>query len=159
MASPPASDDDANLALVKEHVARNGHRTFGEPKGLLPYPWLLPSGFYSQLWCWDAVFMGAGTLRTLPALGAHLAGSMKNYFFHTNADGDVPGCITPTVFSPTLRHAKPVIVWGAYLAAKATGDFAGFQPFRDKMEATLRYWGSGRRYDAETGLHVWVRGG
>jgi hypothetical protein len=41
-------------------------------------------------------------------------------------DGQVRGCLTPDGSSPYLRHAKPVLVWGAYLAAKATGKFWQF---------------------------------
>ena len=28
-----------------------------EPAGYLKYPYLIPAGFYSQLWDWDAFFM------------------------------------------------------------------------------------------------------
>ena len=28
-----------------------------EPQGFIKYPYLIPAGFYSQLWDWDAFFM------------------------------------------------------------------------------------------------------
>ena len=28
-----------------------------EPDGFIKYPYLIPAGFYSQLWDWDAFFM------------------------------------------------------------------------------------------------------
>lgn len=85
----------------------------------------------------------------------HLAGSMKNFLSLTNASGEVAGCFTPTGASPTLRHAKPVIIAASYLAAKALGDFAQFLPLKSKMEALLSFWHSAQRRDAATGLHVW----
>ena len=81
---------------------------------------------------------------------------MKNFLHLTNPAGEVPGCLTPSGASPTLRHTKPVIIWGAYLAAKATGDFEQFRCYREKMQALLTYWHSPRRRDAATGLHVWA---
>jgi hypothetical protein len=45
---------------------------------------------------------------------------------------------------------------GAYLSAKADGgSFDAFKPLAPAMHALLRYWHSGKRYDAATGLHVW----
>jgi hypothetical protein len=35
-------------------------------------------------------------------------------------DGTLPGCLTPQGPSATLSHAKPIIIQGALLAAKAT---------------------------------------
>ena len=46
--------DDVNLCI--SHVTANAHKTKAEPAGMLPFPWLLPSGFYRQLWDWDAVW-------------------------------------------------------------------------------------------------------
>ena len=56
-----------------------------------------------------------------------------------------------------LAHAKPVIVTGAYLAGKATGNFSQFAPFKPAMAALLGFWERERR-DPVSGLHTWFDG-
>ncbi len=116
------------------------------------FPYLCPGGFYRQLWDWDAVFAGIGALPFGSA--PYLCGSMKNFFSSTDAAGRVPGCLTPAGPSSTLAHAKPVLIWGALLGARATGDFEQFREFLPSMEALLAFWERERR-DAATGLFVW----
>jgi len=85
----------------------------------------------------------------------YFAGSMMNFLDWTNeTDGSLPGCLTPTGPSPTIYHAKPVVIQGAWLAGKATQNFAQFKPFQSKMQALLSYWDKGRR-DPVTGLYTW----
>jgi hypothetical protein len=150
-----AHDAAADVALVREYAAANTQRTCQEPRGMLPFRYLIPSGFYQQCWDWDAAFMGSTPTALAAGSGPYLAGSMISYLHFATDDGEVKGCVAPGGWSSTLRHAKPVIVWGAWLAAKATGDYAQFRPYAAKMRALLDYWGRGRRYDAATGLHVW----
>ena len=144
------SKDD--IDLVRTHIQSLAATTFHEPSGALGYPYIVPGGFYSQLWCWDAVFAGIGGLRYGSA--CYLVGSCLNFFAATAEDGSVPGCLTPSGFSLTLKHAKPVLIWGALAAARATGDFGQFAPWRAAMAAQLRYW-SAKRKDSSTGLYVW----
>lgn len=154
-APPPPPSHEDNVRAVQEHVRLRGPDVVKEPAGILPHRYMIPSGYYQQMWCWDTAFMGAGSFRSLPSAAVFLADAMKNYFVLTPPSGDIPGCVTPTGFSPTLRHAKPVLIWAAYCAARESGDYAQFQPYLPQMEALLSYWDAGRRFDAATGLHVW----
>jgi hypothetical protein len=125
--------------------------TYHEASGALAHPFISPGGFYTQLWCWDAVFAG---IAGLPFGSARfLAGSMKNFFSLASPTGAVPGCLTPGGPSATLRQAKPVLVWGALAAARHTGDFAAWRPFAAAMRATVDFWET--RRDARTSLFVW----
>lgn len=143
------------IAAVRAFVAAHAHETFREPSGVLAHPHQVPSGYYqSSLWCWDAVFEGVGSA----AYGGaeHFAGSMRCFLDAVDlATGALPGCLTPSGPSPTLYHAKPIIVQGALLAARAVGgDYERFRSARPAMEALLAYWDA-RRLDARTGLYVW----
>ncbi len=69
-------------------------------------------------------------------------------------DGSVPGCLTPDGSSQTIYHAKPVVIQGAWLAAKATGNVSQFLPFASAMKALLGYWDR-TRLDPSTGLYTW----
>lgn len=140
----------ARLTL-KSHVSERASLIMKEPEGLLVHKWLCPGGFYAQCWDWDAVFCGVGLL---PFGGsAYLAGSMKCFFTLTDSEsGAVPGCITPNGASATLAHAKPVLIWGAFLAAEAEGDFDQFYSFAGKMRALLFFW---RRERCVNDVYVW----
>eukprot|EP00300_Choanocystis_sp_HF-7_P017337 c196_g1_i1.p1 GENE.c196_g1_i1~~c196_g1_i1.p1 ORF type:complete len:445 (+),score=94.86 c196_g1_i1:33-1337(+) len=138
---------------VFKYVSEKANETFREPSGFLSFPYLVPAGPYEQLWDWDSVFMGVGLLPFGSA--PYLAGSMKNFLSHTNlTTGEVEGCLTPDGSSGTIYHAKPVVIHGAWLAAKATGDYAQFLAFQPQMMALLGYWDR-TRLDTPTGLYVW----
>ena len=150
-----AASLDADVALVRAHVVAAAPPVMKAPSGLLTSPYLVPGGFYSQLWDHDAVFMGVGLLKSHPLGAVHLAGSVTNFLSRVTRDGEVPGCLLPTGASTTLFHATPVLLWGALLAARQTGDFAAFQPHAGAMRALLAYWRRAPRFDATSGLHVW----
>ena len=144
-----------NSELIADYVTRERSRAFGVAGGALPFPYLKPAGFYSQLWDWDAVYMGVGLVGRQPDALKHFEGSMLNFLTLCKPDGSVPGCLTNNGSSTTLLHAKPVIIWGSYLAAKAGGSFGVFEDHASKMEALLAYWDTPPRLDRATGLHVW----
>jgi len=99
------------------------------------------------------VFAGIGALQFGSA--PYLCGSMKCFFSAVDlSTGRVPGCLTPAGPSTTLAHAKPVLIWGAYLGARAARDFAQFREFAPAMEALLSFWERERR-DPATGLYTW----
>jgi hypothetical protein len=86
----------------------------------------------------------------------YFKGTFLNFLHFTNlSTGELPGCLTPAGPSKTLYHAKPLVIQGALLAARQTGDFASFAAYGDAMRALLRYWNSTTRLDAVSGLHTW----
>jgi hypothetical protein len=87
-------------------------------------------------------------------------------FMATNlSDGSVTGCLTPTTpticssdphLTDVLVHAKPILIQGAWLAARAPGgDPSSFEPFKPAMEALLAYWDRPPRRDPRTQLRTW----
>lgn len=148
-----SDDESRDERLVSKYVAARANATFREPSGFLTYPYLVPAGVYNQLWDWDSLFMGVALLHHGSA--PYLAGAMKNFLAQTNlTDGSIGGCLTPKGPAKTEYHAKPVIVQGAYLAARAQGNLAQFRPFEPAMRALLSYWDTQRTH-APTGLPLW----
>ena len=150
----------ADASLVAAHLRAGVRNTWFAASGALAHPFISPGGFYGggggggnggTLWDWDAVFAGIACLGEGSA--PYLAGSVRNFLEAARADGAVPGCLTPAGPSPTLRQAKPVLVWGALAAARHVGDWAAWRPHAAAMRATLRFWET--RRDAATGLYVW----
>jgi hypothetical protein len=153
--APPAGyTPSADAAAVRAHVAAQMANVQRPAGGQLAFPYLIPFGGYDALWDWDSVFLGVATLRFGSA--PYFAGSMLNFLANVSLpDGQVRGCLTPDGSSPYLRHAKPILVWGAFLAARATGDFAAFRPYAAQMEALLLFWAQPPRYDAASGCSLW----
>jgi alpha,alpha-trehalase len=151
VASRAATNGDAQK-MVHDHVQQQGNLTYKPASGELKFPYQVPGGFYDQLWDWDSMFMGVAMLEFGSA--PYLEGSMKNFLDHTNSSGYVEGCLLPTGGTGTIYHVKPVVIQGAWIAAKNTGNVADFKPYRAQMEALLGYWDRTRRDDA-TGLYVW----
>ena len=80
-------------------------------------------------------------------------------------DGEVQGCLVPSGATGTIYHAKPILIQGAWLAAKhgaakgGGGSGAGllekFKQFKAQMKALLDYWERPPRKHAQTGLYLW----
>jgi len=158
-----ATHRDDNVELVKDYIISHSNATFREPNGTLKYPYLVPAGPYDQCWDWDSVFTGVALLDLGSA--PYLAGSMKNFFEQTDANGQVAICVDPSTTSPSCSsdpadnpqvktHAKPLLIQGALIAAEFMDDFEQFREYRVQMEAQLNYWESERK-DPSTGLYTW----
>eukprot|EP00742_Colponemidia_sp_Colp-10_P008873 GILJ01009637.1.p1 GENE.GILJ01009637.1~~GILJ01009637.1.p1 ORF type:complete len:419 (-),score=52.69 GILJ01009637.1:73-1329(-) len=137
---------------VRKHVDHYAKSVMKDAEGMLSFPFLIPGGYYKQLWDWDSMFTGVGLLEFGSA--PYLAGSMLNFLANSTEDGKIPGCLTPSGPSAVIYHAKPVLVQGALIAAKATGDYVQFHRYKHQMESILQYWERERK-DNETGLYVW----
>ena len=96
-------------------------------------------------------------MATLPfGSASYFVGAFLNFLALTNVtDGEVKGCLTPDGDTPTLYHAKPMIIQAAWLAGKAVGSTAVFRPYLAQMAALLKYWNSTSRFDPATGLYYW----
>ncbi len=89
------------------------------PKGILKYPFLVPSGPYYQLFDWDSHFMGVAL--TYDHEGKPLATTVEDFlrFAGRNAaDTDyTPREITPTGFWALPEMCKPFLAQAAYRAS------------------------------------------
>lgn len=144
-----------DTAVVLQHVLDNLNSTFREPAGELIFPYQVPAGPYNELWDWDSVFIGVLTADILDE-PRYFIGSMMNFLHNVNlTNGNVSGCITVNGPTPTLYHAKPILIQGAYLAAKASNNYTQFLPYKPAMVALLSYWESSIRKDPQSSLHQW----
>ena len=93
--------------IVYEYVKAHANETFRPPKGILKFPYLVPSGPYNQLWDWDSMFTGVALFEFGSA--PYLSGSMENFLYHTNTQsGEVQGCLLPSGATGTIFHASDV---------------------------------------------------
>ena len=149
-----SAHDDARASAADPPNLSRPSAALPGPQSTRPRYTCLPTRPYNQSWDWDSFFLGV-------ALRAHgglpfLAGTMRNFLHLTNATGEVQGCLTPQGPTGAIAHAKPVVIQGAWLAARGDPSLVrGFEAYRGQMEALLAYWGRPPRRDARTGLAVW----
>lgn len=123
-------------------------------KGFLKYDYLVPAGFYSQLWDWDAFFMANHFISK--GEPQHMEHWVKTFAGAVDKDGYVPGCIITTGPRPIFGKfaMKPFLSQGAYHYSKAVGDFTWLKPYYDNMKKVLAYRKQ-TQFDEKYGLYFW----
>jgi putative isomerase len=149
--------DESHLSrLMQKYKVKEG--IVKSPKGLLKYPYLVPSGPYFQLFDWDSYFMGVAL--SYDAEGKPLADSVKNFlsFVGTNAAdaGYVPREIAPEALWALPEMCKPFLAQAAYRASLTEGNAEWLRPWYSKLGETLAFWEKNRR--APDGFFRWFNG-
>lgn len=93
-------------------------------EGYIKYDYLIPAGFYKQMWDWDGFFIGTH----LASIGKpeYLKYWVLNFAQMADDEGYVPGCITSK--GPRALFGKfamkPFIAQGAYLCSDIQGNYS-----------------------------------
>lgn len=126
-----------------------------EPKGFIKHPYLIPAGFYSQLWDWDAFFMANHFIsRGEPQ---YMKSWVQTFVQGIDSVGYVAGCMT--VDGPRQAYSgkfamKPFLSQGAYQYSRATGDWEWLRPIYSDLSRVLDYRRATQR-DSISGLYYW----
>lgn len=107
--------------------------------GILKHDYLIPGGFYSQQWDWDAFFMGLALSSWIPSEAIYLKNISLNILEFADEDGFCPGCLTPEGPSKTLKHTKPFVAQGVFVASRKLGDFNWIKPYYEKLMKMVMY--------------------
>lgn len=126
-----------------------------EPKGFIKYPYLIPAGFYSQLWDWDAFFMANHFISK--GQPEYMKNWVMTFSQGIDKDGYVAGCMTTE--GPRQAYSgkfamKPFLSQGAYHYSQATGDWEWLRPIYDDLTRVLDYRRATQR-DSISGLYFW----
>src|SRR5579871_5114390 len=70
--SDQRSTDAALLAELESDFARLAPQTVSPPAGVIHHPFLIPAGYYKQMWDWDGYFIGAHWANQDPADAKYL---------------------------------------------------------------------------------------
>ena len=153
-----AADKPANLAQTLDQVsaayAKLEPQSIRPAEGFIKYDYLIPAGFYKQMWDWDGFF-----------IGSHLAQQGKPQYLKywvldfagaIDKDGYVAGCITTKGPRPLMgRFAmKPFLAQGAVIASESTGDYAWVKPIWENMRKVITYREQ-TQFDPKYGLFFW----
>ena len=123
-------------------------------EGFIKYDYLIPAGYYKQMWDWDGFF-----------IGSHLAQQGKPQYLKwwvldfagaIDADGYVAGCITTKGPRPLMGKfaMKPFLAQGAVIASEGLGDYQWVKPIWESMRKVIEYR-ERTQFDAKYGLFFW----
>ena len=129
-------------------------RVIQPAEGYLKYPYLIPAGFYKQMWDWDGFFMG----NYLASKGKpeYLKYWAENLILGIDDEGYVSGCATTKGPRPIFGKfaMKPFLSQGIYLASTKLDDFEWIRVNYNKIKSVLSYREKTQQ-DSITGLFFW----
>ena len=155
LAAPLCSAQDTPDALIAD-FARLAPQTVRPAEGYIQHSYLIPAGYYNQMWDWDGYFIGLHWANQDAADASYLRDWVLSFAASADAEGYVAGCITPAGPRPLFgRFAmKPFLAQGALAAADRLRDTAWLRPAWPAMQRIYAY----RRrtqYDAKWRLWFW----
>ena len=153
---PAQPSDDALYAALTADFARLAPQTIHPPEGAIKYPYLIPAGYYPQMWDWDGFFIGLHWANQDSADAKYLRDWAVSFASAADADGYVAGCITPNGPRPLFGKfaMKPFLAQGALFAARTLHDYEWIRPIWPAMKRVAEY----RRrtqFDSKWGLWFW----
>ncbi|MGA3014935.1 MAG: trehalase family glycosidase [Bacteroidales bacterium] len=125
-------------------------------EGYLKYDYLIPAGFYKQMWDWDGFFIGCYLASHKKEDTKYLRGWVMNFVNGIDNNGYVAGCMTTKGPRPIFGKfaMKPFLSQGAYFASLYSGNFSWIAPEYEKIKKVLEYREK-TEYDPKYGLFFW----
>jgi len=141
-------------ADVQSEYARLRPQVIHPAQGYIKLEYLVPAGFYQQMWDWDGFFIGSH----LSSIGRpdNLKFWTLNFAGSVDSVGYVPGCFTEKGPRPIFGKfaMKPFLAQGAYLSAKALDDFSWIEPVWESIKKVISYREK-TQFDPKYGLFFW----
>ena len=140
---------------IRDGFAELRKQVVREPDGFIKYPYLIPAGFYSQLWDWDAYFMANHFISK--GQPEYMKNWVMTFSQGIDDDGYVAGCMTKdgprNVYSGRFAM-KPFLSQGAYHYGNATGDWEWLRPIYNDLKKVIDYRKQ-TQCDSTNGLYYW----
>jgi alpha,alpha-trehalase len=154
-----SSDSALDTVLLHELTAdfdRLAPQTIRPASGYIKYPYLIPSGYYPQMWDWDGFFIGLHWANQDPANAKYLRDWVLSFAGSADDEGYVAGCITPKGPRPLFGKfaMKPFLAQGALVAAQDLQDYEWLRPIWPAMQHIVAYR-KRTQFDAKWGLWFW----
>lgn len=108
-------------------------------QGVLKHDYLVPSGPYDQQWDWDAFFIGMAISTWIPTEAAYLKNITCNIMEQADDEGFCPGCLKPEGPTKVLKHVKPFVAQGAYLASERLHDYSWLKEYYTVLKKVVGY--------------------
>ncbi len=144
------------LAELRKSFDRLRPQCIRPAEGFIRHDYLIPAGFYAQMWDWDGFFIGCHLASRNRDEVKYLRWWVLNFVEAMDGDGYVPGCITTKGPRPVFgRFAmKPFLAQGAWFASAALDDFSWLEPCYPALKKNLEYR-EATQFDPDYGLFFW----
>jgi len=144
------------LAEVSAAYAKLEPQSIRPAEGFIKYDYLVPAGYYGQMWDWDGFFIGCHLANQSAAKAKYLKFWALNFTAAIDSQGYVAGCITTKGPRPLMgRFAmKPFLAQGAVIAAQRLGDYEWVRPIWEALRKLVSYREQ-TQYDPKWGLFYW----
>jgi len=145
---------EQTLTDVSAAYAKLEPQSIRPAEGFIKYDYLIPAGYYKQMWDWDGFF-----------IGSHLAQQGKPQYLKwwvldfagaIDADGYVAGCITTKGPRPLMGKfaMKPFLAQGAVIASERLNDYQWVKPIWESLRKVIVYREQ-TQFDPKYGLFFW----
>ncbi|MDX2415167.1 MAG: trehalase family glycosidase [Bacteroidales bacterium] len=139
---------------IEKKFSEINHKVIQPAEGYLKYPYLIPAGFYKQMWDWDGFFMGNHFIsQDKPEYMKYWA---LNLLEGVDEEGYVSGCATTEGPRPIFGKfsMKPFLSQGVYFAAIKMNDFSWVEEYYERLTKVLEYRDL-TQLDTDYGLYFW----
>ncbi|MDP4281627.1 MAG: trehalase family glycosidase [Bacteroidota bacterium] len=156
MIQAPGNPDDDMLNGLKGAFDTLKFRSIRPAEGYIKYDYLIPAGFYKQMWDWDGFFIGCFLASQDESDSKYLKYWVLNFVNSADQEGYVPGCITTKGPRPIFGKfaMKPFLSQGAYFASVMGQGFGWIKPVYDGLKKVLEYREK-TQFDPKYGLFFW----
>jgi alpha,alpha-trehalase len=154
--SPAQTSDEELLTGLTSDFVRLAPQTIRPSQGYIHHRYLIPAGYYDQMWDWDGFFIGAHWANQNAADASLLRDWVVSFASSADAEGYLAGCITPAGPRPLFGKfaMKPFLAQGALIAAERMNDFEWLRPIWPQMRRVLDYRRK-TQFDERWGLYFW----
>ncbi|MGC2111018.1 MAG: trehalase family glycosidase [Candidatus Korobacteraceae bacterium] len=155
-----AADHSANLAQTLTNVsaayAKLQPQSVRPAEGFIKYDYLIPAGYYKQMWDWDGFFIGSHLAQQSPEQAKYLKWWVLDFAGAIDQDGYVAGCITTKGPRPLMGKfaMKPFLAQGAVIASERMGDYTWVKPVWESLRKVIVYREQ-TQFDPKYGLFFW----
>lgn len=149
---------------VSAAFAKLEPETIRPAEGYLKHDYLIPGGYYKQMWDWDGFFIGEHLAHQSREKAKYLQGWVLNFAAAAagiNHDGWVPGVIMADQLPEAKPNAvmgwfmvKPFLAQGAVIASEGLGDYTWVAPVWEELRRVQAYREK-TQYDPKWGLFFW----
>ena len=153
-------DESTNLARlladVSAEFAQLESQSIRPAEGFIKYDYLVPGGYYGEMWDWDGFFIGCHLAHQSAKNAKYLKFWVLNFTAAIADDGYVAGCITTKGPRPLMgRFAmKPFLAQGAVLASERLADYEWVRPIWQDLRKVISYREK-TQYDQKWRLFFW----
>lgn len=134
-------------------------QTIRPAEGYIKYDYLIPGGYYRQMWDWDGFFIGCHLAHQGRDRAKYLKGWVLSFAGAMDGDGHIPGMITtkgPVPVNAQFGHfaMKPFLAQGAVIAAERLRDYQWVAPVWEELRRAITYR-ENTQYDRKWELFFW----